>query len=65
MLKQQTAAARQFRAAEFEYGCIEARRAGLLPPTPVQRGLGGAVNDLDQAASSTNEFEEYMNHNAP
>ena len=32
MLKQQTAAARQFRAAEFEYGCIQAGRnaTGLL-----------------------------------
>src|SRR5215469_2884168 len=26
MLKQQTAAARQFRAAEFEYGCLQAGR---------------------------------------
>jgi hypothetical protein len=44
MLKQQTAAARQFRAAEFEYGCLEARRAGLLPPAGA---AGASGNEFD------------------
>ena len=63
MLKQQTAAARQFRAAEFEYGCLEARRNGLLPQSSVDR-LTTSVNGLGQTAgtSANNEFEQYMTH---
>jgi len=33
MLKQQTAAARQFRAAEFEFGCIQAGHSTLSLPS--------------------------------
>ena len=63
MLKQQTAAARQFRAAEFEYGCLEARRNGLLPQSSVDR-LTASVNSLNQTVgtSANTEFEQYMAH---
>jgi hypothetical protein len=45
MLKQQTAAARQFRAAEFEYGCLQAVRAGIIPPpAPEHNGLANMAN---------------------
>jgi hypothetical protein len=49
VLKQQTAAARQFRAAEFDYGCSEAMRLGLLQP-----------NNLTPVAG--NAGEPYMSH---
>jgi hypothetical protein len=42
MLKQQTAAARQFRAAEFEYGCLQAVRAGIIPPPTPDRNVAAA-----------------------
>jgi hypothetical protein len=62
MLKQQTTAARQFRAAEFEYGCLEARRNGLLPQSSVER-LTASVNGLGQTGNAANnEFEQYMTH---
>src|ERR1700742_1223332 len=55
-LKQQTAAARQFRAAEFEYGCTQALRAGLLPPQSAER-----IQALSTpGVSMPNEFEAYL-----
>jgi hypothetical protein len=62
MLKQQTAAARQFRAAEFEYGCLEARRNGLLPQSPADR-VATTMNGLSQTATTagSNDFDQYMN----
>jgi hypothetical protein len=53
MLKQQTAAARQFRAAEFEYGCLQASRAGLLTPDRL-----GSVSPT--TADAANEFEQFL-----
>lgn len=60
MLKQQTAAARQFRAAEFEYGCLEARRAGLLPQAADHLSTGPKSSN----GALGNDFEPYMTHNA-
>ncbi|KAF2432635.1 hypothetical protein EJ08DRAFT_585251 [Tothia fuscella] len=54
MLKQQTAAARQFRATEFEYGCIEARRTGLLLPPPDR------MHSVSPPADHANEFETFL-----
>jgi hypothetical protein len=55
MLKQQTAAARSFRAAEFEYGCLEARRAGLLPQSSIER-----LNAANGADESVTDFDQYI-----
>lgn len=60
MLKQQTAAARQFRAAEFEYGVLQARNGGLLPPAQPQRISNLTASEHEAA----NEFENFLNNNA-
>jgi hypothetical protein len=55
MLKQQTAAARQFRAAEFEFGCIQAgRNIGLLAPPERLQNLNPTADD------AANEFENFL-----
>jgi len=59
MLKQQTVAARQFRAAEFEYGCLQVGHGVLLH-------AAGRVHSVSPAgtehARTTNDFERYMQH---
>jgi hypothetical protein len=62
MLKQQTAAARQFRAAEFEYGCMQAGRGHLLQPAPERLHSLSPVASSD-VSHATNEFEHYMQGN--
>ncbi|KAF2396499.1 hypothetical protein EJ06DRAFT_483036 [Trichodelitschia bisporula] len=57
MLKQQTAAARQFRAAEFEFGCIQAGRNGLLAP-PGGSDRTGSVSPVQRDPS----FDGYIQH---
>ncbi|KAF2672181.1 hypothetical protein BT63DRAFT_476973 [Microthyrium microscopicum] len=57
-LKQQTAAARSFRAAEFEYGCSQALRAGILPPQSAERMQ--SIASPTSMAPLGNEFEAYM-----
>jgi hypothetical protein len=57
MLKQQTAAARQFRAAEFEYGCIQAGRAGFLSTGSTPDRLRSVSPTTADAA---NEFEQFL-----
>jgi hypothetical protein len=60
LLKQQTAAARQFRAQEFEFGCQEAIRNGSLPPQSVQR-LQAVIST--GGAPVGNEFENFLQNN--
>lgn len=64
MLKQQTAAARQFRAAEFEYGCLQAGH--LLPavPTDGSQTLSGSTTTLTATNSNGNEFEQFLQANS-
>jgi len=57
MLKQQTAAARQFRAAEFEYGCLQAGRGHFVQRT--ERMPSASPVGTDRSAT-TNDFEQYM-----
>jgi len=60
MLKQQTAAARQFRANEFEYGVAQARMYGLIPSaaqTELDRLPGLTAEERDAA----DEFEAFNN----
>lgn len=59
MLKQQTAAARQFRAAEFEYGCLQAGRGDVLRVTNRVHSVSPAVTEH---TSANNDFEQYMQH---
>ena len=59
MLKQQTAAARQFRAAEFEYGCLQAGRGTLLRATDRVSNVSPAAIEHTGAK---NDFEQYMQH---
>jgi hypothetical protein len=47
MLKQQTAAARQFRAAEFEFGCLQTGRTGPNSAERLLNNGGAAPNDFD------------------
>jgi hypothetical protein len=57
MLKQQTAAARQFRAAEFEVGCsMIPDREYLVPPQRLQ-SISPTTDDQDVAG----EFATFMN----
>ena len=60
MLKQQTAAARQFRAAEFEYGVTMARQAGQLSTPDSMSNLGHAdsvtVNGFDAFVPSQTTY---------
>ena len=53
MLKQRTAAARQFRTAEYEYG-VQARNQ-VLP---------GSHQTSNGTSDNTNEFENFLHHNA-
>ncbi|KAF2834424.1 hypothetical protein M501DRAFT_944233 [Patellaria atrata CBS 101060] len=53
VLKQQTAAARQFRAAEFEYGVLQAR-GGQLNASESLLGLSASEQD------AANEFETFL-----
>ncbi|KAK8162096.1 hypothetical protein IWX90DRAFT_289425 [Phyllosticta citrichinensis] len=58
ILKQQTAAARQFRAAEFEYGVLQSRAVSNMNPglvAPQQR-----ISSLTPQKDG-NEFENYLN----
>jgi hypothetical protein len=55
MLKQRTAAARQFRTAEYEYG-VQARNYGMVSP---QR-LSGLTSEQHDAAD---EFENFLHRN--
>ena len=59
MLKQQTAAARQFRAAEFEYGCLQTGRGDLLRATDRVSSISPGATEQ---TSATNDFEQYMQH---
>ncbi|KAF9635306.1 putative sporulation-specific protein 5 protein [Lasiodiplodia theobromae] len=58
VLKQQTAAARQFRAAEFEYGVLQSRAAnangGLIAPQQRLSSLTPAQKE------ASNEFENFL-----
>ncbi|KAF2143711.1 uncharacterized protein K452DRAFT_224763 [Aplosporella prunicola CBS 121167] len=55
-LKQQTAAARQFRAAEFEYGVLQSRASTGQLMAPEQRLSSLTPADRDAA----NEFENFL-----
>lgn len=64
-LKQQTAAARQYRAAEFEFGVMQAR--GLIPPGVATAGSMGLLSPAEQrsiistnGSEHTNEFESHL-----
>ncbi|KAF2083444.1 hypothetical protein K490DRAFT_18790, partial [Saccharata proteae CBS 121410] len=56
VLKAQTQAARQFRAAEFEYGVLQSRTStnGLMVPEQRLSGLSGTQHD------AANEFERFL-----
>lgn len=63
MLKQQTAAARQFRAAEFEYGCIQTGRSGpgMLSSLPERLSSVSPAHTASPSVSDTGAtFEQYM-----
>jgi hypothetical protein len=62
MLKQQTAAARQFRAAEFEYGCLQTGRHGPgLLSFPERLTSASPANAANPSVSDTgNGFEKYL-----
>jgi len=66
MLKQQTAAARQFRAVEFEFGCMQTGRT--LPPASSIGQLHAAAAFGASIPSAglpiANEFESYMQQQA-
>lgn len=59
LLKQQTAAARQFRAAEFEYGCAQALRTGVLPPQSAER-LHSVIGNGVALPAVGNDFKNYL-----
>jgi len=58
-LKQTTAAARQFRSAEYEYA-VQARKNGWFGSGTEQYSPGGQEN----AGNNTDEFESYLGTNA-
>lgn len=66
MLKQQTAAARQFRAAEFEFGCLQTGRHGPgMSSLPDRLSSTGTASTASPSASdSANTFEQYLNRAA-
>lgn len=63
-LKQQTAAARQYRAAEFEYGVMQAR--GVIPPGVASAASLGLLTPVDQrsiiSVSGSDVANEFENH---
>jgi hypothetical protein len=63
MLKQQTAAARNFRAAEFEFGCIQAQRNGILPPPSERAASSMAGTPTSSITHAPDEYESYMQAN--
>lgn len=62
MLKQQTAAARQFRAAEFEYGCLQTGRHGpRLLSMPERLSSSSPGHTANPSVSDTGAtFEQYL-----
>jgi hypothetical protein len=66
MLKQQTAAARQFRAAEFEYGCLQTGRQGPgLLSLPERLSSASPAHTVSPSVSDTgNTFEQYLHRAA-
>ena len=63
MLKQQTAAARSFRAAEFEYGCIQAQRSGLLAPSSERAASSLVATPTSSVTNVNDDFDNYMQAN--
>ena len=57
MLKQQTAAARQFRAAKFKYSCLQAACGHFVHRTERMPSASPAGHDR---SATTNDFEQYM-----
>ncbi|KIV99572.1 uncharacterized protein PV09_08750 [Verruconis gallopava] len=66
MLKQQTAAARQFRAAEFEYGCLQTGRhgPGLLSMPDRVSSTSPAHTTSPSASDAAPTFEQYLHRAA-
>lgn len=58
LLKQQTAAARQFRAAEFEFGC---QQAGLGSVTHGDRT--GSLSPVTSNSSRAHQWDQYTSSN--
>jgi hypothetical protein len=63
MLKQQTAAARSFRAAEFEYGCMQAQRSGLIAPLSERAASSLVVTPTSSVTNVNDDFEGYLQAN--
>lgn len=71
MLKQQTAAARQFRAAEFEFGCMQAGRSSLsipsrgptVSPPGSTSGPPAVLTGSPTGAGSQQELKQYLVRN--
>jgi hypothetical protein len=65
MLKQQTAAARQFRAAEFEYGCLQTGRHGPgMKSLPDRLSSRSPAHTASPSVSDTGNFEQYLHRAA-
>jgi hypothetical protein len=64
MLKQQTVAARNFRAAEFEYGCIQAQRSGLLQSSSERAASSLAATPTSSATNVNDDFDGYLQGNS-
>jgi hypothetical protein len=66
MLKQQTAAARQFRAAEFEFGCLQTGRQGPgLLSMPERLSSTSPGHTASPSVSDTGAtFEQYLHRSA-
>lgn len=66
MLKQQTAAARQFRAAEFEFGCMQTGRSGpgLLGIPERLSSVSPAHTASPSVSDAGNQFEQFMHRAA-
>lgn len=66
MLKQQTAAARQFRAAEFEFGCLQTGRSGpgLMSLPERIAGASPAHTASPSVSDHGPTFEQYLHRPA-
>ncbi len=64
MLKQQTAAARNFRAAEFEYGCIQAQRTGQIAPSTERAASSVVATPTSSVTNVNDDYDSYLQGNS-